>query len=834
MNNELEEYIGRLSAAIYDNIDLLFPSFEFKGNRAKLLRSRLHVDGTPDKSTGGCTIKANSPTYVFNDGSEDGLRTIDFYALHHGLKVGAKGGELLDVLDAIADAVHIERLSRHISEESVRKYKLLDDVFGRAKTALFAPEGAATLDYLHGRGYSDEFIIKAGFGHLTKELAKMLNDGLSKKEKDGSVKYYAPKAEEFPLLIPLYDGSEVDGFKFRRITSGSDKYRNPSGVLYIHFHNVARTMNFVEGEIDAIHAEVSGLTNVAAVGGLSFSDEDVRRMKNSGIEFVRFVADADEKESTRKKVAERNFKNMAKLAAVGIDTSIAFLPLIDGKKVDVDSLLNRPDGKKIFEALDDYGFAEYAARYAVAIVRDCTIAEVDAIAPTSIAEDIDAKQKRKVAEIAAVSPSLYRESIVAHYSQLSNSDEIGVAELTEAVERMKKERDEEFAKKEIRKATESLNAAVSTGDIKRTAEITKQIAELTSSVGHDARFDDIRKKSSSLQYWTNEIRNTKGGIRTQYGIDKQRLILESGGLTYIAARTSHGKSRFLINIALDFANVNDGKLLYFVYEGNGSEVLTRLLSTAAGRYEYNIQATNPSFRMSVNVMKSIRSYIKEGKTDYFSGDSFRAYKEKAETFVFRLFKEERFAIIDEDLYLEDLLQFIREEFRNGKISAVFIDYIQKIKVRDGRFFNRKEELRFISGELLSLAKELGIPFVLAAQLNRQSETALEMNSSNIADCADIERDANTIVLLWDFTTKEKGYVDAELTDFDEIGGRPEDMKKDFIFAAFAKNRFGKTGGCSWLPIRRNSGAMPNNLKLGEAEDELNDEAATKVLIENLL
>ncbi len=86
-----------------------------------------------------------------------------------------------------------------------------------------------------------------------------------------------------------------------------------------------------------------------------------------------------------------------------------------------------------------------------------------------------------------------------------------------------------------------------------------------------------------------------------------------------------------------------------------------------------------------------------------------------------------------------------------KMGAIFIDYLQLMKGREGAS-NREQEISEISRGLKELAKELGVPIVALAQLNRDLEKRGTKDKrpqiSDLRDSGGIEQDADAIVFLY--------------------------------------------------------------------------------------
>lgn len=92
--------------------------------------------------------------------------------------------------------------------------------------------------------------------------------------------------------------------------------------------------------------------------------------------------------------------------------------------------------------------------------------------------------------------------------------------------------------------------------------------------------------------------------------------------------------------------------------------------------------------------------------------------------------------------------------RKDNLGFLVVDYLQKVYEPSSRNENRTTAVGRISGALKDLAKELGIPVLALAQLNRNSET--EDRPPRMADLYEsgkIEQDADVILLLHNKTPK---------------------------------------------------------------------------------
>ncbi len=118
------------------------------------------------------------------------------------------------------------------------------------------------------------------------------------------------------------------------------------------------------------------------------------------------------------------------------------------------------------------------------------------------------------------------------------------------------------------------------------------------------------------------------------------------------------------------------------------------------------------------------------------------------------------------------------------IELVVVDYLQKMHSKDAE--SRQQEISRISSSLKSLAKELDIPVVALAQLNRSPE-GRESRRPELADLREsgaIEQDADIVMLLY----REDYY-------------NPETEKKGIAEVIVSKNRTGPTDSVELVFLR---------------------------------
>jgi replicative DNA helicase len=115
-----------------------------------------------------------------------------------------------------------------------------------------------------------------------------------------------------------------------------------------------------------------------------------------------------------------------------------------------------------------------------------------------------------------------------------------------------------------------------------------------------------------------------------------------------------------------------------------------------------------------------------------------------------------------------------------KLGMVIIDYLQLLSPA-GNYNNREQEVAEASRGIKAMAKELGVPVIVLAQLNRESEKEKRQpRLSDLRESGSIEQDADVVLLL----SKPRDQKDGEET------GAELAVKRELIIA---KNRNGPVG-----------------------------------------
>lgn len=250
------------------------------------------------------------------------------------------------------------------------------------------------------------------------------------------------------------------------------------------------------------------------------------------------------------------------------------------------------------------------------------------------------------------------------------------------------------------------------------------------------------------------------GARTGFPkLDRMTNGLRPGEMFIIAARPSMGKTAFLLNIAEHFLFDLKRPVLLFSLEMTSVQLIERLLFSRARVSKAELITGGVSNDKLKRIMKTVNEMQQL------------------------------------DLIIDDTPAITLTQLRakadavkkdNPDLAAVGIDYIQLMRSSSKQAqSNREREIAEISAGLKQVAKEIGVPVLVLAQLNRGPETRTGKNKgvpmmSDLRESGAIEQDADMIGLLY----RKRYYAEGE--DEKEEAGDDAEL-------ILAKNRNGETG-----------------------------------------
>jgi len=250
------------------------------------------------------------------------------------------------------------------------------------------------------------------------------------------------------------------------------------------------------------------------------------------------------------------------------------------------------------------------------------------------------------------------------------------------------------------------------------------------------------------------------GIPTGFEeLDRMCSGLKPGEMFVVAARPSMGKTSFMMNMVEHICLDQQKPAMVFSCEMSAFQLVQRLVFSKA---------------------KFAMSSLSRGYTPN-KADLQRIQRAALETASAKLFIDDTPGIT-----INELRAKARRKKRDEDIQLIAIDYLQLMKSRTKQAENSRErEIAEISAGIKGLAKELGIPIIILAQLNRGPESRSGKSlgvprMSDLRESGSIEQDADMVGLLY----RTAYYAeDAEAKEAEE--GKAE--------LVLAKNRNGETG-----------------------------------------
>lgn len=246
------------------------------------------------------------------------------------------------------------------------------------------------------------------------------------------------------------------------------------------------------------------------------------------------------------------------------------------------------------------------------------------------------------------------------------------------------------------------------GETKKTEGLVSAIEVVKSSV---VKIEELYKRRSDIT-----------GVPTGFAmLDRMTSGFQPGELIIIAARPSMGKTAFSLNLAQHMALRSQKTIAYFSLEMSRDAVMMRVLASEA----------------RIN-MKDIRS----GKIqDSVWPKLINVAGQVSDSKFF----------IDESSGVSPFEVRARARRLKAQIGldAIIIDYLQLMDLKQ-KVESRERAVSEISKSLKALAKELEIPVVALAQLNRGVEGRADRRPmlSDLRESGSIEQDADVIMMLY--------------------------------------------------------------------------------------
>jgi replicative DNA helicase len=312
-------------------------------------------------------------------------------------------------------------------------------------------------------------------------------------------------------------------------------------------------------------------------------------------------------------------------------------------------------------------------------------------------------------------------------------------------------RDKYILRQIISASTESVRRAYEEQD--EVNNLLDEVEQAIFAVGED-RFKgellSMKEQVMSTLESIEKLFENKGaitGVSTGFrDLDKLTSGLHASEMIVIAARPSMGKTALAMNIAEHAAVEMKLPVAIFSLEMSAQQLVQRMLCSRA---RVNLAKTRDGFLAETDFPKLTHAASKLAEAKIFVDDS-------------------------AGLTILELRAKARRLKAQQDVRLIIVDYLQLLRSTSRRAQdNRQLEISEISAGLKGLAKELSIPIIVVAQLNRNPEirTGSGKGVPRLADLREsgsIEQDADLVGLL----VREEYYADSD-EERTELEGKAE-------------------------------------------------------------
>ncbi len=210
------------------------------------------------------------------------------------------------------------------------------------------------------------------------------------------------------------------------------------------------------------------------------------------------------------------------------------------------------------------------------------------------------------------------------------------------------------------------------------------------------------------------------GLSTGFEDIDQKMLLRPGELVVVAGRPSMGKSAFAASLALNVALYESQPVLLVSLEMSSAQLGERMISTI-------------------------------GKVDNESLSRGRLTSQERDRTVEAIATLSSLKIeIDEssDRSVRDIAAVARRQKRRIGLGLIVVDYLQLVTPSEQRD-PREQQVAKLSKAFKQLAREMNVPVVLLAQLNRQAENTKDSRPrlNHLRESGAIEQDADVVLFV---------------------------------------------------------------------------------------
>lgn len=770
--NELKSFNEQvLYPRLFNSIDTVLPEFEFKLKGGNWVSgNKLKITGESGDKLGGVVIYNDRP-YMIKDYTRGNMAITTYLIEQHkainwldAIKLlSSRVGLNLPLNDRSSEDIEACRAETHKAE----LFETANDFFINNLSGVSDPiatkdnDAKAHREYLTGRGYAkllrlpqEELDLQSnkmelGFIPSQEVLTKHLQDkGLSLIDIK-ELQLHSSIGRENKLTIPYRDPlGRICGFGFRNI-NWTDSTKTPKYIYSTGLDRKTYMLNqraiesdkdliVVEGILDALYAKALGLGNVVTLGGTSINVAQIRTAVSYGAKTITLCLDNDRAgaEATVKAINEIKKSNEP------IEVYIANLPKAFKDPDEFIRSKGIEEFKSIVRGARSWDLYLLGKRVTEASILKNKAGELDD-------KDIDLLIGDAVTIGSQIKDPIKSDRFRSEFIKGATSLGLNLTDtnITDAIDRLQYTKNKENQRDELAKTLTKAQDLLSSGrEVEAQDLLSKQSKQLNTG-SLETSYKTLTIPMSEEEFLLG-IKNKPNSLNSGFSMGGEDLLLSTGAISIVAAPTSHGKTTFLINIALNLAQAENAKPVYlFSYEENREAIALKALNVYANR------------TLSKNNRRSIEAFLKNNDESFFGKEyalEVEEFKSDKSRFFSDLIGNGHLNIHYVDYTVDELVGAIRYLHKTDNVGAIVIDYMQLLSLKENNTNSRQEELKQICLMLKDCAVDTGLPIILAAQFNRTVTEIAKMHPTAISEAGDIERIANLIIGIWNKQFPELG------------------------------------------------------------------------------
>lgn len=758
--------------SIFTRAISVFPEFAFKPTSTGFISTnKLKITGETGNKSGGVYYYSNNQSHLI-DYTRGSVSVWDYIAKRDDLNTNKQVLERLAELAGVSLPELNEETRAKIEARKKRATIYEAMQFYLSSSLGTSKEGSEIYKYIKERDL--EGVEDLGYLPSIIELEDFLKETYSEDEYKDLLKLHKSIGDTHKLSIAYRDQSgSIVGYIFRQLQKeeiqGVGKYLYSTGleisknVFNLHNYKRGEGIILVEGIIDALTCQKRGVNNVVAIGSNNLGRDQANRLLELKPKDITLALDNDQAGE------DGTVRAIDVLLEINPYVKIYVIKLPEGTK-DVDQFI-REKGAKEFQERSKKPYYLYLAER---LVKEHNLS-ADKERKTTPEDIIDFKEEAfnialKIKDATEI--DIFTKGITKWTGGIITENSF-----KEERERRLEEWSREDQKRKLDRLLSKVGTLTREGDTKKAIEtLTSDINEVKQEATRDAYTSllGITSEKAIKESILSAPESLDSGYTLDYGGMTTKLTIPSGAITTIGARTSHGKTALLMNLAINFIKQLNGKTVhYFSYEESQETILLKLMNIFI----------NKQFRTGKNNLDYIKGYYKSGGETYKNEDFLKG----KDRFFKDLIESGKLKIHFSPYEVSELveaIQFVKDQDNAG---AILIDYLQRIPVK-GTYATRQLEIQALSGRLVEVSVNTGLPVITASQFSRAVEDKGDLNLTKLREAGDIEQDANLVLGLWNnkFT---------------------KDETKTGLYLEVLKNRDGITGMSRDLEFNENTGKI---------------------------